>query len=149
MRAARQVNAMKAVFEVRRLQELAAEKAAAKAAEALRSAQAGCDERSRQLRSDQEDWARTVTDASLGLPVAALWARQVAQSEAAVKSAEAEVDAAERHNRTRSDEWSAALARSETASELAQAVFRSAKRAREEAALNELTDRASRSGAAR
>lgn len=149
MRADRQVNAMKAIIEVRRLQELAAEMAAAKAAEALWTAQTCRDESAGQLHSNQEDWARAVADPSLSLPVAALWANEVARSETALKAAEAEVGSAEQHKRVRSDEWSTALARSEAAGELAQAVFRSARRTREEATLNELADRAGRSGAAR
>jgi len=149
MRARRQIIAISAILEVRRLQELAAEMAAGKAAEALRSAQDTRDGRAEQLGSDQEDWARAMADASLSLPIAALWANQVARSEGALKSAEAEVSSATHDSRMRADEWSVALACSKTAGELAQMAFRSARRAREEAALNELADRASHSGLAR
>jgi hypothetical protein len=145
MRASLQLNSVKAVLEVRRLQELAAEMAAAKAAAALRTAQDRREEGAQQLKADEEDWARAVADASLSLPVAALWANQVAQSQAALKEADLAADAAEQQKCMRSDEWSVALGRSNAAGKLARVVFRGARRVREEAVLNEIADRAGRS----
>lgn len=144
MRRGADVRAIRKVQEVRLVQRMAAELAVGRAGLALVEAEAERGRRAEQLDQDQAAWAQSMTARPFGLEVALAWSAEVLKSQAGLIEADAEAREAAAEKDRKAGDWRGALAREDAADDVARTLFGRVRRAREEALLNELADRAAR-----
>ncbi len=148
MRRGGDVVAIRKVQEVRLIQRLAAELAVGKANAALAKARDERDDVAGQLNEDQTAWSGSLAMRPFMPEVAAAWSAEVLRSQARLAQAESSVTTADEEKTRRSGDWRDALAREDAAEAIARPLFTRVRRAREEAILAELADRAARKGGA-
>lgn len=136
---------LKAVAEIRALQNSAAELAALRAAGDARDAAAKREEAQAEVAALDAGWARSLDDPAL----ARAWFAAIGEGRLAERrAAEAEQAAAARLSEKRGA-WQAATARADAASGQARSAARAVARRRDEARLGEIEDRAAGRGGAR
>lgn len=132
---------IKKIFEVRKVQRLAAEMQVMQATAKLRQLDASREESVNRLRSDFDCWSQVVSGPSLGLHFAGAWSNVILRGEAELGGINAQIGKAEDERTRRGEEWRAAQARADAAKAMGDRALRHERRLREEAELADVADR--------
>jgi hypothetical protein len=142
MRRKDSAKAAQEISGIRLVQRMAAEMAVARANTAHQEAETARDKQSDRLRQDQIAWSQAVSGPSLDLHSSRFWSSEVLASQAGLREAETVVTEAGEEKVQRAGEWHAARAREDVAKDIAKSLVNGVRRRRDEAALNDLADRA-------
>lgn len=132
------------IVDIRMVQRSATETRLATAERALRTRQGERDEAVTRLEETEARWAKTLSGGSIPMHMTAALGAAVLEDEQGLVLAQAEVARAKTERLEVEGHWKAALANEQAALSLAKSAIRKEARQRDEAALQDIADRAAR-----
>jgi hypothetical protein len=135
------LNAMRAVAEIRAAQCSASEMEAAVAKLAVTRSENAREDVVEALAAHFDAWDASMRGAAIDLPLARAWSTEIESTQEELGRADADLVQARSMQEAAMTQWRGAIARSDAADQMERGLARTMRAAREEAAVNALADR--------